>query len=63
MAFTTGGAPLLNLGWFLMYTGPGFIQDGIDFPEVDFREKLNNFSWGVVFVAVHKRSDGMQNIR
>ena len=35
--------------------GPGFTQEGIDFPDVDFRVKLNMRSCGVALVAVHSK--------
>ena len=41
---------VLTLEWFLMYTGPGFAQDGIDDLEVGFLLYLNSLSWGGALV-------------
>ena len=55
VAGDTGGSFLDFLVWFLTYIGPGLTQDGIDFPDVDLRVKLNMRSCGVVLVAVHSK--------
>ena len=51
VAGVTGGSCLDFRVWFFTYIGPGLTQEGIVFPDVDFREKLNILSCGVVLVV------------
>lgn len=51
-----GGSCLFDLVWFLTHIGPGFIQEGIEVPDVELRLYLNNLSLdGVTLVIVQSK--------
>ena len=48
VASVTVGTCFFDFARFLLYTGPGFAQDRIEDPELDFRLYLNSLSCEVV---------------